>query len=56
MKAIFGIFVLATIVAAAGGYVANIVELCTHHYTTIVTVIKVVGIFMPFVGAVAGWV
>lgn len=56
MKAVFGLLVLAVIVAAFGGYVANIVELIHHHYSVIVTVIKVAGIFVPFVGAVAGWV
>lgn len=51
---IIGVYA-ALIVAAATGYVMNIVTLFTTADTTGEIVTRAAGIFIPFVGAVVGW-
>lgn len=59
MKDILGtIALIAGLVTIAYGWIINIVQLVQigETYTTIVVVVKVVGIFVPPVGVVMGWI
>lgn len=56
MKALVVVLGVAILAAAFGGYVENIVELFHNSYSTGETIVKAVGIVVPVIGAVAGWV
>lgn len=47
--------IFAVVVAALIGWVMNIIDLLTNSYTFIQTIIRIIGIFMVPIGAVAGY-
>lgn len=61
MKVLFGfllpLVLLCMALAAAAGYVMNIISLTRADFTTIdgLEVARICGVFVPFVGAVVGW-
>jgi hypothetical protein len=49
------ITIFAIAVAAFIGWVMNIIDLLTNSYTFIQTIIRIIGIFVAPIGAIAGY-
>lgn len=56
MKAILVSAVVALVASAIAGSFMNIIALCTHVGESVGLIVgRAVGIFIPFVGAILGW-
>jgi hypothetical protein len=55
---LIGLIYLILIVAGLGGYISNIVEVAQADYTVWsgLEILRVIGIFIPFLGAILGFV